>query len=649
MDKRIDVFFTQKDFSKITKDAISSDSWEAHMISSPLRESTLNWYEFRKEASLLELNAGHGQLTGLFCRRLAEVTTVTNKKRADFVGRRYETKANLRIVTELPEQTKKYDYVIARDILEEAGNTSETIQQWMGYLKKGGILILFCENRFGLKYFCGAKDPHTDKAFDGINGYLKNDNKGRCLSHAELSKAIAENTNNFKFYYPVPDSRMPQMIFTDKYQKSINVAERLVDYDYQDQNIFGVEHRIFREMIDQGGLAFMANSFLVEITKDGILSDIDYAVTTTDRGPVQGMATSIRDNATVIKRPLWPEGEMKLRELSEKTKELRNKGIPVVSAELSNDEYGIALRMPYIEAEGLSSVLTAMAEKDEESFLKLFDDIHTYNKLASDNEKAYVDLAPCNCFYTPEDNDNQILFYDQEFTLNAATVEFAMYRTLKYFYASAISVEAYIPFSNMLTRYQINQEDIDKYEKIEQAFIESVRHTDQYSQMFKWATPDYDLIYEKQKVINNAKDINKKQYHIGYVPGVFDLFHTGHLILLERCKERCDYLIVGVLTDGLVEYYKGYGTIISYENRARVIEALSVVDEVIPVDFSNTDKLDAWEQLHYDCHFSGDDHINHWNDVWEELKRRGSNMEFFSYTEGISSSQIRKDIENYQN
>lgn len=47
------------------------------------------------------------------------------------------------------------------------------------------------------------------------------------------------------------------------------------------------------------------------------------------------------------------------------------------------------------------------------------------------------------------------------------------------------------------------------------------------------------------------------------------------------------------------------------------------------------------EQLHYDCHFSGDDHKDHWNDVWEELKKRGSNMEFFPYTEGISTTKIR--------
>ncbi|MBE5932527.1 MAG: glycerol-3-phosphate cytidylyltransferase [Lachnospiraceae bacterium] len=138
---------------------------------------------------------------------------------------------------------------------------------------------------------------------------------------------------------------------------------------------------------------------------------------------------------------------------------------------------------------------------------------------------------------------------------------------------------------------------------------------------------------------------SKKEYNVGYVPGVYDLFHTGHLRLFERCKERCNYLIVGVLTDELVEYYKGKKPVISYENRARVIEGLKVVDEVIPVDFNNTDKIKAWEQLHYDCHFSGDDHIGHWNDIIEELRKRGSNMEFFSYTEGISSTAIKKKMQ----
>ena len=134
----------------------------------------------------------------------------------------------------------------------------------------------------------------------------------------------------------------------------------------------------------------------------------------------------------------------------------------------------------------------------------------------------------------------------------------------------------------------------------------------------------------------------EKRYKIGYVPGVYDLFHVGHLNLIERCKERCEYLIVGVLKDELVDFYKHKKPFIPYEERARIVAALRDVDEVVPVDFNNTDKVDAWHLYHYDCHFSGSDHGEDWHEVCERLRALGANMEFFPYTEGISSTKIRE-------
>lgn len=135
-----------------------------------------------------------------------------------------------------------------------------------------------------------------------------------------------------------------------------------------------------------------------------------------------------------------------------------------------------------------------------------------------------------------------------------------------------------------------------------------------------------------------------KKYKVGYVPGVYDLFHIGHLNLINRCKERCEYLIVGVLTDELVDFYKHKKPYIPYEERARIVAALRDVDEVVPVDFNNTDKMDAWNMYHYDCHFSGSDHGEDWNEICNRLKEVGSNMEFFPYTEGTSSTQIKELI-----
>ncbi len=135
-----------------------------------------------------------------------------------------------------------------------------------------------------------------------------------------------------------------------------------------------------------------------------------------------------------------------------------------------------------------------------------------------------------------------------------------------------------------------------------------------------------------------------KDYNIGYVPGVYDLFHIGHLNLIRKCKSKCKYLIVGVLTDELVMYYKGEKPYIPYEQRAEIIGALRDVDQVVKVDFSITDKMEAWKKYRYDCHFSGDDHNGEWDQTIQALQAVGSNLEFFNYTDGISSTKLKKTL-----
>ncbi len=137
-----------------------------------------------------------------------------------------------------------------------------------------------------------------------------------------------------------------------------------------------------------------------------------------------------------------------------------------------------------------------------------------------------------------------------------------------------------------------------------------------------------------------------KHYHIGYVPGVYDLFHIGHLNLIRKSKECCDYLIAGVLTDELVEYYKGSKPYIPMEERLAIIKAIRYVDEAVVVDFHNTDKLDAWEIYKYDCHFSGDDHAQEWQLLQRQLRERGSDMIFFGYTQSTSSTKIKGKIQD---
>lgn len=135
-----------------------------------------------------------------------------------------------------------------------------------------------------------------------------------------------------------------------------------------------------------------------------------------------------------------------------------------------------------------------------------------------------------------------------------------------------------------------------------------------------------------------------KKYKIGYVPGVFDLFHVGHLNLINRCAEVSEYLIAGVLTDELVMHFKGKMPAIPFEQRFAIVQAIKGVDEVVKVDFSNTVKMDAWKLYHYDAYFSGSDHGSEWDREKKVLQEVGSDIVFFPYTQSTSSTMIKQQL-----
>jgi len=132
---------------------------------------------------------------------------------------------------------------------------------------------------------------------------------------------------------------------------------------------------------------------------------------------------------------------------------------------------------------------------------------------------------------------------------------------------------------------------------------------------------------------------------VGYTTGVFDLFHIGHLNILKRAKAECDYLIVGVSTDELVENYKQKTPIISYEERKAIVESIKYVDEVVPQ--INRDKMAAWKKYRFDKMFVGDDWKGSklFDELEESFKEKGVEIVYFPYTQGTSSTYLREVLE----
>ena len=132
---------------------------------------------------------------------------------------------------------------------------------------------------------------------------------------------------------------------------------------------------------------------------------------------------------------------------------------------------------------------------------------------------------------------------------------------------------------------------------------------------------------------------------IGYTTGVFDLFHVGHLNILKRAKELCDYLIVGVTTDELVSY-KNTKAIIPYDERTKIVESIRYVDKVVPQE--NMDKLKAWETHKFDIMFVGSDWkgTEKWNEYEKQLGKVGVKIVYFPYTKGTSSTKLKEALDN---
>lgn len=138
----------------------------------------------------------------------------------------------------------------------------------------------------------------------------------------------------------------------------------------------------------------------------------------------------------------------------------------------------------------------------------------------------------------------------------------------------------------------------------------------------------------------------QKPYQIGLLMGVFDMFHIGHLNLIRRAKERCEYLRVGVLSDELVKKFKDKYPVIPLDERMEILEAIRYVDEVVEIN-DDPSRIIEWNRRPFDCFFSGDDYKGNTYWDWErgELRKLGADIEFFPYTQKQSTTKIRKKLE----
>jgi SAM-dependent methyltransferase len=249
--------------------------WPVLYHLSPERRNLLEWFPFRREGTLLEIGAGCGALTGLFAAKVHKVIAVElSLRRSQVVCERWRRCDNLEIIAGHICDLKikdKFDYVTLIGVLEYAPLFPSAVKQpaqallehCRSFLKPDGILFLAIENKFGLKYFAGAREEHSGRSFEGIEGYPKG-GPAQTYSRAELEELLRlSGFTSQTFYYPYPDYKLPEEIFSDDYLPDMNhIFQNSPNYDLDRYRIFS-EKLAMLNIIKDNKFSFFANSFLV--------------------------------------------------------------------------------------------------------------------------------------------------------------------------------------------------------------------------------------------------------------------------------------------------------------------------------------------------------------------------------------------------
>ena len=482
-------------------------NWAIFYHLSHVRRNLLAWYPFQKDANVLEIGCGFGAITSFLCEKCASVTTVElSQRRAAGTLLRCREKDNLEIIVgnlNDIEFESRYDYITLIGVLEYQGAYTDSEHPYLDFLKKirsllkpGGKLLIAIENQYGLKYWCGKAEDHTGIPYDGIRQYPEY--KGvRTFSKKTLEKLIKESGfSNTYFYYPQPDYKLPDAIFSEDYIPATLAGTDISFYYLQDRKTITADERVlYPELVDNGVFEFFANSFLVECADTSeIEKRVIYAKCNTMRNDDYRMMTIIYKDGIVEKRPLVQRGMAHLLEIDAEHKRLAGKGVKVLEYDLSED--GEGLLTDYCDKVLLEDYLTELCEARDiagiyKVYDKIYDDIRRSSKHTDENnlmielglidekssidfpevcEKVSVDMVPRNAFLSGD----ELLWFDQEWVLENVPAEFALYRAIVNFFDWQDANGYIITAESILQHYGVSREKREKYYQLNQFLFQMI-------------------------------------------------------------------------------------------------------------------------------------------------------------------------------
>lgn len=470
-----------------------------------------------ENASVLEVGAGCGAITGTLASKASKVTCIElSKKRSLINAYRNQSCENIEIkVGNFQDIEKKldekYDYIMLIGVFEYAASyiadehPYETFLEILkSHLKDGGRIVMAIENKYGLKYLAGCKEDHTGRMYEGIEGYHHSSGV-RTFSLRQLQKLSKSADLQFTAYYPYPDYKLPFLIYSEEKMPAIGeLQQNLLNFD--DTRIVAFdEGKAIDELITEGSFPYFSNSFLLFLQKGERVESFCvrktvYSKHSNDRSPFFAIRTDLEKdgygNYYVVKYPFGKQALAHIEALEtyfEQQKLIfegsaftpnRCKRIEVKTTEK------VAMEFEYLSGKTMEATLDCLleTEKTEEvkellnQYMKELEGLHGLQpfKITDDFIKVFgqekglesekclkitnLDLIFSNIIM----NDGwNVIDYEWTFSF-PIPLSFVKYRALYYYFTG--KKKTLLTEWNLYKQYGITEEMRALYERMEQHF-----------------------------------------------------------------------------------------------------------------------------------------------------------------------------------
>lgn len=499
-----------------------------------IRKNLIYSYDFKQNSNVLEIGALVGEITEALCEKNEKVISIAfEQQEAETIAKRCEAEEKLEIIVGKLQDIKleeKFDYITLIGVLECAQHifggenpVEELIKYCVDLLKPNGKLLIATDNKFALKSYVGDFDECTGNTFDSITGY-KSSKMEYKLGKKKIEAILKDvGLNYYKFLYPLPNYKLPSLIFSDEYLPTSSKINGYFPCYHKESSIFFSEVDAYDTIIkeDNQMFPFFANSYFIEASQDEFENDTKYVSFNNYRKEEYQLMTKIKER-TVEKTYLNEKSKIHLDNMIENIKKLREANIEI----LDYEQDGKVISQ-FVEGKLASQIISDNTQNPAKIFEILNKYKETINKMAITYqeekqtvlekyipdidkeilkefhylENGYWDMILKNCFII----ENKCVFFDQEWVEENVPTEFLIYRSI-------VNIEK---LRNKIEEYEIYEKmGIKKYISIFEELDRRITENIMDKQLFEFYTRKYNNpIYEnyvlKGDINNLTRDKNE--------------------------------------------------------------------------------------------------------------------------------------------